>query len=213
LDQFPHFTYYNYNVAGKQPWWCPTDLAAVTFMTNDLTLLKSKIDALKPFDGTGTAYGLKWAELLLNPDMKNELKALSKNGLASIPEEFDKRPAKFKDAETLKFIVLMSDGQVGFQRRPKDVATNEVTNKNISGDYREVFTESQALANFKKVCTYAKAEGITIFTIAFKVDATAAANISSCATDQSYAYKVDGLDMASAFESIATTMKKIRITE
>jgi Flp pilus assembly protein TadG len=214
-DQFPHFTYYNYNVAGKQPWWCPTDSAGVSYMTNDLTALKAKVSALQPFDGTGTAYGMKWATLLLDPAMKNTLKGMATAGVVTIPDDFKNRPAAFSDKSTLKFIVLMSDGQIGFQPRPKSPATNEVTTKNISAasDNRVLFTETESSNYYKQVCTNAKANGITIFTIAFKVSATVAANIATCATDASYAYKVDGLDMASAFQSIATTIKKIRITE
>jgi Flp pilus assembly protein TadG len=214
-DQFPHFTYYNYNVAGKQPWWCPTDDVAVTYLSNDLTALKAKIDALKPYDGTGTSYGMKWAELLLNPSSQGLIKAISDNGLASIPGDFIGRPAAFDDTGTLKFIVLMTDGQIGFQPRPKSTTTNEVTTKNISAsaDNRTLFTQTQASDFYGQVCTYTKREKIVIFTIAFKVSASVAANIATCASDPSYAYKVDGLDMASAFQSIATTIKKIRLTE
>lgn len=214
-DQFPHFTYYNYNVAGKQPWWCPTEDVAVTYMTNDLTALKAKVDALKPYDGTGTAYGMKWAELLLNPNMAPTLKAMAAANAISIPSDFIGRPAAFNDGQTLKFIVLMSDGQIGFQPRPKLTTTNEVTNKNISAaaDHRDLYSQTNSEDYYKKVCAYAKTEKIVIFTIAFKVSASVAASIATCATDPSYAYKVDGLNMASAFQSIATTIKKIRITE
>ena len=213
-DQFPHFTYYNYNVAGKQPWWCPTSSASVAYMSNDLKDLQARVDSLLPFDGTGTAYGMKWAELLLNPSMKPTFKAIADKGLAnSIPRAFSDRPASFTDGATLKFIVLMTDGQIGFQPRPVDPATNEVTNKNIQKEARTLFDASVASAFYDKVCSYAKAEGIAIFTIAFKVDDPTAKNIAKCATDASYAYKVDGLNMGQAFQSIATTLQKIRITQ
>lgn len=215
-DQYPHFTYYNYNVTGKQPWWCPTTAASVAYMTNNLLDLQNRVDTLDPYDGTGTAYGMKWAELLLNPSMRPALTAIAKRGLAnSIPSSFANRPAAFDDTSSLKFIVLMTDGQIGFQPRPASLATNEVTNKNISGsgDNRTVYSETQAIAHYKKVCTYAKAEGITIFTIAFKVSQAIADSIATCATNASYAYKVDGLDMNQAFQSIATTLQKIRIVQ
>lgn len=213
-DQFPHFSINNIGVSGKQPWWCPTDDAAVTYLTNDLTVLKARISALKPYDGTGTAYGMKFGELLLNPSMAGTIKSMAEAGVISIPNDFKGRPSAFKDGQTLKFIVLMTDGQIGPQPRPKSLLTNEVTDKNIpSADRRTLFNETQSADFYKKVCTYAKAQGIVIFTIAFKVDAKVAANIATCATDPSYAYKVDGLDMAAAFQSVATTIKKIRITE
>lgn len=216
-DQFPHFTVYNYNVASKKPWWCPTKDVAITYMTNSLSDLQARVDAMAAYDGTGTAYGMKWAELLLNPSMKSTLKAIADKGLANnIPSSFSNRPAAFNDSSTLKFIVLMTDGQIGPQPRPFDPKTNEVTDKNIGLDKpyaRTLFTQGQSSDFYKRVCSYAKDEDITIFTIAFKVDAATAANIATCASNPSYAYKVDGLDMSAAFQSIATTMQKIRIVE
>lgn len=214
-DQVPHFTYYNYNVGGKKPWWCPTDDASVTYPTNDLSYLKTRVDALQPFDGTGTAYGMKWGELLLNPAMRPVIKAIANKGLAPIPSQFVDRPAAFSDKDTLKFIVLMTDGQIGFQPRPKDLTTNAVTTKNISAkdDNRTLYTEAESVAFYKQVCAYTRSEGITVFTIAFKVSDSVAANIATCATDPSYAYKVDGLDMGAAFQSIATTMQNIRLVD
>ncbi|KQT47409.1 hypothetical protein ASG43_09820 [Aureimonas sp. Leaf454] len=213
LDQAPHFSVYNISAAGKKPWWCPVDAAAVTYMTNDLDLLKKKIDALDPYDGTGTAYGMKWAELLLNPGMRKPIAAVAAAGAAKIPAGMTNRPADFDDADTQKFIVLMTDGQIGFQPRPKapsDLYVN--TKQNITGNIQKVvYSEGESASFYKKVCDYSKKEGIIIFTIAFKVSTAVAKTIAECASDPSFAYKVDGLDMASAFESIATSMQKIRL--
>ncbi|MFE1601442.1 pilus assembly protein TadG-related protein [Methylobacterium sp. ID0610] len=216
-DQVPHFSVYNISAKGKLPWWCPTDSAAVSYLTNDITYLKQRIDALAPYDGTGTAYGMKWAELLLNPAMRPTVATIGNTGLAPIPAEFRNRPADFGSADTLKFIVLMTDGQIGFQPRPVgslsgNTGTAEVTDKNVTGsNSKTVYTEAQSAAFYKQVCDYAKAEGITIFTVAFKVDAAVAKSIAACASDQSYALKVDGLDMSTAFQFIATSMQKIRL--
>jgi hypothetical protein len=231
--QTPHFSFYNIGSTTKQPWWCP-DKATITYPTNDLTKLKAGIDALDPYDGTGTAFGMKWGELLLNPSMRPVLSAFAAKGIASIPANFSDRPAAFDDEDTMKFIVLMTDGQIGFQPRPTTDAYSSigpkkpfvVTEKNISDsgmnttafrlNYTEMqpaYSDGEAKAQYKQVCDYAKAQGITIFTIAFKVTDAVAANIAQCATKQAYAYKVDGLDMAQAFASIAATMQKIRITE
>ncbi|WP_062012209.1 TadE/TadG family type IV pilus assembly protein [Aureimonas sp. AU4] len=230
-DQTPHFSYYNISAAPKQPWWCPTG-PTITYMTNDLVTLKAKMDALQPYDGTGTAYGMKWAELLLNPSMRATIQSIRTKGYAPIPSAFSARPSAFDDKETLKFIVLMTDGQIGFQPRPTDANVTpdrwEVTTRNISGndankkpyatttnDYKNrfnAFTDTEATGFYKTVCDYTKLEKIKIFTIAFKVSNDVAANIAKCASDPTYAYKVDGLDMSAAFQSIAAQMQQLRIT-
>jgi hypothetical protein len=215
LEQVPHFSVYNISATGKKPWWCPVDAAGVTYMSNDLDLLKKKIDALDPYDGTGTAYGMKWAELLLNPGMRTKIAAVAAAGAAAIPAGMANRPAEFDDDSTQKFIVLMTDGQIGFQPRPKapsDLYVN--TKQNITGNISQtVYSEGDSAGFYKKVCDYSKKQGIVIFTIAFKVNAAVAKTIAECATDASFAYKVDGLDMASAFQSIATSMQKIRLVQ
>ncbi|WP_019994574.1 TadE/TadG family type IV pilus assembly protein [Aureimonas ureilytica] len=230
-EQTPHFSYYNINASAKKPWWC-ADGAPITYMTNDIAKLKAGVDALYPYDGTGTAYGMKWAELLLNPSMRPILSAVANKADVSIPASFRARPVAFDDKDTLKFIVLMTDGQIGFQPRPTDKAYSEilpkfpnkresyvVTGDNISGwgmyvtSPAPAYSEGQAKSHYEQVCSYAKSEGITIFTIAFKVSDDTAATIARCASKPAYAYKVDGLDMGQAFKSIAATMQKIRITE
>lgn len=223
-NQTPHFSYYNFSSTNKRPWWCP-DKAEVTYLTNDVARLKAGIDALDPYDGTGTAYGMKWAELLLNPSMRPVISAVATRGVP-IPSGFLGRPAAFDDKDTLKFIVLMTDGQIAFQPRPTPQAyqgearTRRVLGGNISrsgwatqNNKDDAFTEAQAVAQYKQVCRYAKDQGIHIFTIAFKVSDSVARTIAECATRQSDAFKVDGLDMDKAFQAIATTIQKVRITE
>lgn len=210
-DQFPHFTYYNYGRTDRNPWWCPTDDQQVTYITNDAVFLKARANALKPYDGTGTAYAIKWGTLFLDPVMQPTMSALRKNGSLPIPAAFDARPASYSDTGTRKILVLFTDGAVGFQRRPYKATDNEVTTGNISGSYREIYTASAAVSAYKAACDYAKSKKITIFTIAFKVSAADAPSLSYCASDPSYAYNIDGLNIATTFQSIATAIQKIRL--
>jgi Flp pilus assembly protein TadG len=210
-DQVAHFTYYNFNAKGKQPWWCPTDDASVSYLSNDPVYLKARIDALQPFDGTGTAYGMKWAELLLDPAMRSAVTGIASRKLAPIPAEFVGRPAAFDDTETMKFIVLMTDGQIGFQPRPTTKYVETTKNISAAADHREIFS-GQVSAQYKQICDYSKSKGITVFTIAFKISDNAVANsLAACASNASYAYRVDGLDIANAFQSIATAIQKIKL--
>lgn len=210
-DQYPHFTYYNYGRTDRNPWWCPTDDQQVTYITNDAALLKARATALQPYDGTGTAYAIKWGTTFLDPAVQPMMSSLRKSGALPIPATFDSRPAAFNDTGTRKILVLFTDGAVGFQRRPSKLTDNEVTNGNISGSYREIYSASAAVTSYKAACDYAKSKKITIFTIAFKVSSADAPSLAYCASDPSYAYNIDGLNIATTFQSIATAIQKIRL--
>lgn len=61
-------------------------------------------------------------------------------------------------------------------------------------------------------CDAAKAKGVTVFTIAFKISNNATAKkLSECASSPAHAYRANGLDIADAFQSIAATIKKLRL--
>ena len=59
-------------------------------------------------------------------------------------------------------------------------------------------------------CANARAAGIKVYTVAFRLDD--AATLASCASGASYAYKAsNGAALAQAFESIAREIAKLRI--
>ncbi|SJZ65617.1 TadE/TadG family type IV pilus assembly protein [Consotaella salsifontis] len=209
-DQVPHFTYYNYKKSGKEPWWCPTDDTPITYLSNDPQVLGTAIDNLKVFDGTGTAYAMKWATMLLDPAMRPTLNAASYNGLIS--SSFPDRPADYGDQETMKVIVLMTDGQIGFQQRPTNNRTFLYEPQNAS-NFKELFSQSKAQAQLDSLCTDAKGKGIRIFTIGFKLTNSVAAKLATCASSASDAYRADGVDIADAFKSIATSIQKLKLTK
>ena len=211
--QVPHFTYYNHGKKDRQPWWCPTEDAAVTLFSNDPNTLKNKIDALKAFDGTGTAYAIKWASILLDPAIQPSVYTASRYGI--VDSRFSSRPSTYDDPDTLKFIVLMTDGAIGFQPRPKagkpnpfDVATDA---NNFDFLFSSKSNTNQIASQYDRICEVVKKKGVTVFTIAFKVDGSTANKLAKCASSASNAYKVDGLDMSEAFRSIATAIQKIKL--
>ncbi|WP_061935044.1 TadE/TadG family type IV pilus assembly protein [Aureimonas sp. AU22] len=211
-DQFPDFTYYNWGKTDRKAAWCPRDDQQVTYITNDVALLKARANALQPYDGTGTAYAIKWGTQFLDPAMQPMMSALRKNGSLPIPAAFDGRPASYTDTGTRKILVLFTDGAVGFQPRPAKTTDNVVTgNISCTNCSRQIYSASEAVSAYKAACTYAKSKKITIFTIAFRVSAGDAPSLAFCASDPSYAYNIDGLNIATTFQSIATTIQKIRL--
>ena len=61
------------------------------------------------------------------------------------------------------------------------------------------------------ICTAAKDEGIVIFTIGFEVTDRAAQVMSDCATSPNHFYRVDGLEIVTAFDSIANQISALRL--
>jgi len=62
------------------------------------------------------------------------------------------------------------------------------------------------------ICTAAKDEDITVFTIGFEVTTSSATVMRNCASSPAHYYNADGLDLASAFAAIAREISKLRLT-
>ncbi|MFU8883215.1 MAG: pilus assembly protein TadG-related protein, partial [Rhodobacterales bacterium] len=80
----------------------------------------------------------------------------------------------------------------------------------ISGGPHEVSTMNNRLLN---LCDQAKAQGIVIYTVAFEAPTLGQDLMRSCASSSNHAFDVDGLDIRSAFASIATSIRKLRLTQ
>ena len=200
---------YNYETPRKEPWWCPSDEAAMIVMSNDADAIKQKIENMKVYDGTGTAYAMKWASILLDPTIRPYMSIAAASNI--VPTSFANRPANYNDGDTLKFIVLMTDGQISFQPRPK--TGNYYYKKRVDSDFNTKFSSNTTQSQLDSVCATARSNGITVFTIGFKLSNSVAATLARCASSPSHAYRADGLDIADAFSAIATTIQKIKLTK
>lgn len=65
----------------------------------------------------------------------------------------------------------------------------------------------------KNVCDAAKKEGVVIFGIAFEAPTNGLEAIENCASSSSHVYDVDGLELERAFASIASSIRKLRLTQ
>ncbi|NGP19390.1 pilus assembly protein [Devosia aurantiaca] len=209
--QVPHFTHNNNNVnyPGLDWSWCPTEVTSISYITNDATALKNKIDAMRMADGTGSAIGMKWGMLLLEPAAQPYIQQAA--GAGMIPPSFASRPAPFNDSGTLKIIVLMTDGAITDQYRPDQYAFPR-NPEGRSGNYTW-YGSGTANTHLQSVCTRAKNNGVLVFTIAFQTNSTGRSQMQSCASSTSHYYDVAGLDIEAAFRSIATAIQKVKLTE
>ncbi|MEM9434792.1 MAG: pilus assembly protein TadG-related protein [Pseudomonadota bacterium] len=63
-----------------------------------------------------------------------------------------------------------------------------------------------------KACQAAKDEEIVVFTIGFEVDNTSAGIMEDCATSESNFYRVEGIEIANAFNGIVDTIQRLKLT-
>ncbi len=90
--------------------WCqPNDKTYVSVHRNNRTQLKSQINNLVAVGATSIDLGLKWGAALLDPNSRSIVAEMASGG--EVPAYFSARPGDYGDRETLKVIVLMTDGE------------------------------------------------------------------------------------------------------
>ncbi len=115
-----HFNpFYNQSASGTGPNWATTQLTncpgrnkpnlAVLPFSNDQAKLKNVIDGLQADGNTSIDVGVKWGAALLDPSMNKAVKGMIAAGQTDM--RFAQSPAPFTDADTLKVLVVMSDGE------------------------------------------------------------------------------------------------------
>jgi len=215
--QVPHFYYWNQN----NP-WCPENGTSQMYLNrNDLAELKNAVDDLELSDGTGMDIGLLWGAKALSPELKT---AAALDG-----GSFSDRPADWDDKQTQKVIVLMTDGGITRQFRPKNPwknltpkdygtgivnARNNKQNATDKGNINSASsTPDNSVAYMKTMCDQAKAKGIIIYTVGFKIQKNTLPDqsLSYCATSPSHYYFVETSDLSEAFKAIASSIKSLRI--
>lgn len=180
------------------------------FNVKDTEILNAQIDAMTLSDGTGTDIGLLWGVKSLSPEWRGKLGG-----------DFENRPADYDDPETMKIMVLMTDGGITAQFRPKsqhydgldDIDGNQQTIV-ARGNFYSANTDNNAYGRQKKLCEELEQNGVKVFTIGFKINASsqAAMQMAECAVNGGNYYLVDSLDISQAFESISASISNLRVS-
>ncbi|MEL7109810.1 MAG: hypothetical protein AAGJ68_15570 [Pseudomonadota bacterium] len=208
--------------------WCPEAASAVFLNSNDATAIKAHLNGMVLSDGTGMDIGALWGLKTLSPSFRGELGG-----------DFTDRPLDFNAEESKKVMIIMTDGAITAQNRPKDFAignvhenreTNEEPHVNAysnQGDRKNMQTtrtrggasttsaNNSAVGRFKRACEAADAENIIIFTIGFQISEGSLPDtiLEECATTSSYYYHVEGLDLTATFQAIASQVNALRLIE
>lgn len=179
---------------------CPQPLVP---LTNDMNRLKQDISAMQPWDdsGTNTAEGMAWGWRILTPE-----------------EPFTEAAPRNTDG-LMKAMVVMTDGEnqiwggysthnrsdysaYGFLERQRLGTADRNQAKNVLND------------KMRTLCKRVKADEIRVYTITFKVTATATRNLfRDCASSPDlYFNSPTNADLQEAFESIAGDLTNLRLS-
>lgn len=203
--QVPHF----YKWWSTNP-WCPTSESAIVLNTNDSDTLVDYIEDLTLSDGTGTDIGLLWGVKSLSPNWKGKLGG-----------DFSDRPSEYNDPDTMKIMILMTDGGITAQFRPKKDHVDGLDNISGSqqtivskGNYNKTSTHNSAYGRQKKLCEELDQNGVKVFTIGFQINATsqAAKQMEDCAVNGGNYYLVESLDISQAFQAISASISNLRVS-
>ncbi|MEM8880260.1 MAG: pilus assembly protein TadG-related protein [Pseudomonadota bacterium] len=319
IQRLSHFDYSrrgSYSYFGSP--YCPTsNLNSILPWSSSVTDLQAMISGFQATGWTAIDQGMRWGVTLLDPTSQDELTSLYAAGLGPVHEDFVGRPGPYDDADTLKIIVLMTDGENTEQwdvadayrsggsgiyyheeddrwsiwypmddhvnggeywipdPRPDDSTTfnnpygywsanpyddgnsadghdseeyswqwmwANFTERSIgqafyyypaywTGDWDfhdavrydglELFSGLEvsgqahidADANLRSICNAANGAGIVVYTIAFEAPDRGQQVMQDCATTDGNYYEVEGLEIAEAFESIASTINRLRLTQ
>jgi Flp pilus assembly protein TadG len=90
---------------------CPRDnAAAILPWSNNEGQLHGLINSLEPVGMTSIDVGMRWGVALLDPSARPALNALAAHG--HVHADFTNRPANLADPETVKVIILLTDGEI-----------------------------------------------------------------------------------------------------
>ena len=122
LERSMHFTPWGYSNRDMRTYYSSPRLVRspvcderasreVLPLQKDATTLKNFIQNLSAGGNTSIDVGMKWGTALLDPSARPAISAISTGIGASVPGDFSDRPAEYSDSDTIKIIVLMTDGQ------------------------------------------------------------------------------------------------------
>lgn len=229
--QVQHFYWGNTQWNQRSAPVCPNgENEDIVAFSQDASALKYKISRLVPRGSTSIFAGMKWAAGLLDPSFRPMNASLASDG--DTDPAFANRPVAFDDHETLKTVVLMTDGQNHYSKRintqvyANSSHYNHWNNNNFDWWVRNnVWSSNRHLWSTDKywpsygdsllnnVCDAAKDNNIVIWSIGFEVTDHGANVMRDCASSPSHFFRVEGVEIREAFSAIARQINQLRLTQ
>lgn len=146
MSQEAHFDPWSWYGWGKSIFWpvCRGNVEAngdrndedfhIQPWSNNVTALTEQIDGLTAEGNTSIDLAMKWGTALLDPSMQSVLSAMATPSTGDVNSAFNGRPFSHTRDDTLKFIVLMTDGINTTQYYMKDSYKNGLSNVYVDSE-------------------------------------------------------------------------------
>lgn len=229
-DQHFQWNWSNHYNAIDNPVCPQQEYEQVTTWSQDATALKAQIDQFEPRAGTAIYMGMKWAAAFLDPSTRRINDSLVAKGI--VAPGAANRPLAYETRNSIKAIVLMTDGENSSTKRISNWAYENASHRNHWKNYnfswylenhvqpqqrdRWYYTRTNTVQadNLQdKICSAAKEAGIIVWTIGFEVNDTAATKMRNCASSPSHFYRVSGAGISDAFKAIASDINELRLIQ
>lgn len=113
LSQTAHFDpwrNYRYGQSLRYPACRNQSYFHITPWSNNVSALKNQVNALTADGNTSIDVAVKWGAALLDPSMNSALNSMIANPSVDVDSAFAARPHAYSYRDSLKFIVVMTDG-------------------------------------------------------------------------------------------------------
>lgn len=221
-------TTYSSNIYNTSSPVCPRHAAErVTAWSQDRAALKAQINNLVPRVNTAIFLGMKWGAALLDPSTSYLNDRLVAQG--KVDAGMARRPLAYDRDETLKAVVLMTDGRNTSSKRlySQYYASSSWVEAwdryNLGylqyhyygyGNYTYTkYWSSLGDTLLENICTSAKEAGIVIYGIGLEVDDHGRREMQKCVSSPSHYFDVNGGELDRAFQSIAVDVLRLRLIE
>lgn len=183
--------------------FCPRSNMESEFLSQNEGRLRGLINSLRASGNTGLDVATMWGARALDPAWRG-----------SLGGSFSDRPASYDDRDTIKILVVMTDGQATAQTRTEEYTYYDWRGRRRTGTRSyQIYSAAQARENMAEACDMAEENGVQIYTIAFQLSGNTNRDLMrNCANKPQNYYQVEDLDIAEAFSSIAADINRLRLT-
>lgn len=229
-EQMQHFeagSRYSYPISNPG---CPQQsYEEIMPLSQNASALKSRINDYRARANTAIHLGMKWGVAMLDPSFLPITQSLVAGN--KVDSEFFDRPRPYSDNETLKTIILMTDGEnvdtvriqpwyyaqpshyVHWSRYPLYWYLNNYVRYGWNNWRYTKYSSGQADNMLSDICDAAKARGIVVWSVGFEVTNYSAGIMEDCASSPSHFFRVEGVEISEAFEAIAKQINQLRLTQ